>query len=89
MSHARYALSDDEDDVGQTTQPSSSYPSVKNEAPVQSNPLPLGLDDTQAPIGDTTPSITRLAHAWLNERGSPEVQPWNASVVESVMDQVA
>ena len=89
MSHARYALSDDEDEVPRPTQPSSSYTSVKENTRSSPEALPLGLDVKEEPLGETRSSIVRLAHAWLNERGAPEVQPWNASMVEEVMDQIA
>lgn len=88
MSHARYALSDDEDEVPRPTQPSSSYASIKENARSSPEALPLGLDIKEEPLGETRSSIVRLAHAWLDERGSPEVQPWNASMVEEVMDQI-
>ncbi|WFC94337.1 GINS complex subunit [Malassezia brasiliensis] len=89
MSHARYALSDDEEEVPRPTQPSSSYASVKESIRSSPDAFPLGLSVKEEPIGETRSSIVRLAHAWLNERGAPEVQPWDASMVEEVMDQIA
>lgn len=37
---------------------------------------------------DDRPAIVRLAHAWLNERGSPDILPWPAEIVDTVMDQL-
>lgn len=67
MSHARYALSEDED------APAPAPPPVVNEAPLQ-------VDDR--------PAIHQLTHAWLNERGSPELLPWPVDLIDTVMDQL-
>lgn len=89
MSHARYALSDDEDDAGaiQYDQPSSSYASVKEEGARAPSPLPFAVD-VKEEVAEP-PSIVQLAHAWVNERGAPEVQAWDSKMVERVMDQIA
>ena len=89
MSHARYALSDDEEDDVRAAQPSSSYASVKDEVPRAPSPLPFAAEIKEETIGEPEASIVQLAHQWLNERGAPEIQPWNAALVESVMDQIA
>ncbi|WFD39751.1 GINS complex subunit [Malassezia japonica] len=89
MSHARYALSDDEEDDVRAAQPSSSYASVKDEVPRAPSPLPFAAEIKEETIGEPEPSVVQLAHQWLNERGAPEIQPWNAALVESVMDQIA
>ena len=67
MSHARYALSDDEDT------PAPAPPLPVNEVPVEA---------------DDRPAIHQLTHAWLNERGSPELLPWPGDLVDTVMDQL-
>lgn len=68
MSHARYALSEDEDERIVTRQ------AVKEEPVTR--------------ITDERPAIVQLSHAWLNERGSPELQPWPAEIVDTVLDQL-
>ncbi|WFD30327.1 GINS complex subunit [Malassezia sp. CBS 17886] len=97
MSHARYALSDDDDDDG--VRPGlSSYTEAKTERVKSGTPPPVPERDasryTSDISGDTSlapedaPPITRLAHMWLNERGAPEIQSWDTRVFESVMAQI-
>lgn len=75
MPAAKFALSDDDDDV----------PSVRAASPVASSSA------TPAPaprVADDRPAIIQLAHAWLNERGAPELQPWPGALVDEVLDQL-
>lgn len=37
---------------------------------------------------DHRPAIVRLTHAWLNERGTPDIQPWPTDAFDTVMDQL-
>ncbi|WFD23125.1 GINS complex subunit [Malassezia equina] len=70
MSHARYALSEDED------------------APAPAPPVLASEPVKHADVDDDRPAIHRLTHAWLNERGSPELLPWPGDLVDTVMDQL-
>lgn len=70
MSHARYALSDDED------------------APAPAPPVLASEPGKHADVDDDRPAIHQLTHAWLNERGSPELLPWPGDLVDTVMDQL-
>ena len=45
-------------------------------------------DEDVAHVADQRPAIVRLTHAWLNERGTPEIQPWPADAFDAVMDQL-
>ncbi|PKI85000.1 GINS complex subunit [Malassezia vespertilionis] len=91
MSHARYALSDDEEGGMHADQAGNADLSrVKPEAALPPMPqveLDLGLD-TQEDTAQEEPHILRLAHAWLNERGAPEILAWDFNIVEKVMDQI-
>lgn len=53
--------------------------------PVSSSVVP---DEDVAHVADPRPAIVRLTHAWLNERGTPELQPWPADAFDAVMDQL-
>ena len=53
--------------------------------PVSSGVVP---DEDVAHVADPRPAIVRLTHAWLNERGTPELQPWPADAFDAVMDQL-
>ncbi|WFC97817.1 GINS complex subunit [Malassezia yamatoensis] len=90
MSHARYALSDDEDESFQPTQTSSldtERARVKSDEPTELPPWESEVKDEASRREDS--NIIQLTHAWLNERGSPEILPWNAALIEGVMDQIA
>lgn len=76
MSHARYALSDDEEEKV----PTSSLSSRVELTPALSQEAPREVPDE--------PAVMRLAHAWLNERGAPELQPWPTHTIDTVLDQL-
>lgn len=83
MSHARYALSDDDDE---RVVPSSSAHAVpRHDTPV----LPSVSTDIkpEATVPDE-PHITRLLRTWIRERGTPEIQPWSGDLVDTVLDQI-
>lgn len=53
----------------------------------------MDIDDILAEVdGDVVPQETRdlhdLTRAWVNERSSPEVLPWPASLMERMMDRI-
>ncbi|WFD34010.1 GINS complex subunit [Malassezia cuniculi] len=84
MSHARYALSDDEDEPRVVT---SSTANVVGKHDTPS--LPSVTPDVKPDIAESSePHVTRLIRAWMRERGTPEIQPWCGDLVDTVLDQI-
>ena len=91
MSHARYALSDDEEDEVRRAPPSSfvkSEPDPSAAPGAASSPLVGGAAEDELAAVEREPEVVRLAHAWANERGAPEVLRWRGDLVDTVMDQI-
>lgn len=82
MPYARYALSDDEDDLGPPGAVKAETP-----APQQRRSLTDDVKEENEAL-EREPEILQLSHAWANERGAPEVLQWRGDVVEAVMDQI-
>mgnify|MGYP006976994755 FL=1 len=79
MSHAKYVWHED-DETEETPVAGASGPVI--------SPASVANEQVTDTASDDRPAIIRLAHAWLNERGSPEMQPWPAEIVETVIDQL-
>ena len=79
MSHAKYVWHED-DETEESSVAGASGPAM--------DPASAANEQVTVTASDDRPAIIRLAHAWLNERGSPEMQPWPAEIVETVMDQL-
>lgn len=79
MSHAKYVWNED-DETEESSVAGASGPAM--------GPASAANEQVTVTASDDRPAIIRLAHAWLNERGSPEMQPWPAEIVETVMDQL-
>lgn len=50
-------------------------------------PVPVPMPVSEMSIDDR-PAIHQLTHAWLNERGAPELLPWPGALVDTVLDQL-
>ena len=79
MSHAKYVWHED-DETEESSFAGASGPAM--------GPASAANEQVTVTASDDRPAIIRLAHAWLNERGSPEMQPWPSEIVETVMDQL-
>lgn len=86
MSHARYALSDDDDDDVRVVSSGGAHARL-NDTPAA---LPrITPEEKAAPLAaPAEPHVIRLLRAWICERGTPEIQPWCADVVDTVLDQI-
>lgn len=83
MSHARYALSDDDDE--RVVPSSSAHAVARQDTPVLPSVSTEIKPEATAP---DEPHITRLLRTWIRERGAPEIQPWSGDLVDTVLDQI-